>query len=47
MVARRLVHVAAAVIAFCAMALPAAAQTTGTIVGTVKDARAASSLARR
>ena len=37
MVARRLVYVAAAVIALCPMALPAAAQTTGTIVGTVKD----------
>lgn len=39
MVARGLVHAAAALIAFCAMALPAAAQTTGTIVGTVKDAQ--------
>src|SRR5688572_31941618 len=39
MVARRLVYTAAAVIAFVAMTLPAAAQTTGTIVGTVKDAQ--------
>src|SRR5688500_7899964 len=37
MVARRLVYAAAAVIALCAMVAPAAAQTTGTIVGTVKD----------
>jgi hypothetical protein len=34
---RRLVHAVAAVIAFCAMTIPAAAQTTGTITGTVKD----------
>jgi hypothetical protein len=37
MVARRLMYGTAAVIVFLAMALPAAAQTTGTIVGAVKD----------
>ena len=39
MVVRRFLHAAAAAIAFCALALPAAAQTTGTIVGTVKDSQ--------
>ena len=39
MVARRLMQFAALVLALVALARPAAAQTTGTIVGTVKDAQ--------